>query len=90
VTEEEWLTCRDPEGMLEFLRDKASSASFRRFAAACCRRIWHLFAHEESRKAVHIAEAYAAGQASEHDRVEASAAIPVICPRRQTYRSVEP
>jgi hypothetical protein len=80
MTEEEWLICRDPEPMLEFLRDRASSPSFRRFAVACCRRIWQLFAHEESRRAVQIAEAYAVGRATERDRREASAAVPVICP----------
>jgi hypothetical protein len=80
VTEKEWLICRDPEDMLEFLREKAGTASFRLFAAACCRRIWHLFTHEQSRKAVQIAEAYVAGAASEQDRAEASAAVPVICP----------
>jgi hypothetical protein len=80
MTEDEWLNCRDPERMLEYLRDKAGNRSLRRFATACCRRIWHLFAHEESRRAVEIAEKYAEGLVSERDRQAASAAIPVICP----------
>jgi hypothetical protein len=80
MIEDEWLNSRDPESMLEYLRDKARSRSLRRFATACCRRIWYLFAHEESRKAVEIAEKYAEGLASERDRLEAKAAVPVICP----------
>jgi hypothetical protein len=80
MTEEEWLNCRDPEAMLEYLRDTAESRSLRRFATARCRRIWHLFAHEESRRAVEIAEKYAEGLASERDRLKAKAAVPVIFP----------
>jgi hypothetical protein len=80
MTEVEWLNCRDPERMLEYLRDRAESRSLRHFATACCRRIWHFFAHEESRRAVEVAEKYVEGLASERDRQEASAAILVICP----------
>jgi hypothetical protein len=47
MTEDERLNCRDPERMLAYLSDRATSRSLRHFATACCRRIWHLFAHEE-------------------------------------------
>jgi hypothetical protein len=42
VTEDEWLTCTDPEKLLEYLRGRASERKCRLFACACCRRIWHL------------------------------------------------
>jgi hypothetical protein len=80
MTEDEWLNGRDPEPMLECLRGRADSPGLRRFAAACCRRIWPLLAHEESRRAVEIAERYAGGLAGERDRREAKAAVPVLCP----------
>ena len=64
MTEVEWLTCGDPERMLEFLRDEESSRKLRLFGCATCRRIWHLFTMEESRACVETAERYADGQAN--------------------------
>lgn len=80
MTEDEWLNCRDPERMLEYLRGKVGSRSLRRFAIASCRRIWHLMAHQESRTAIEVGERYAEGLASEGERQEAGAAVPNICP----------
>ena len=38
MTEQEWLAAREPDDMLEFLRDRASDRQFRLFVCACCRR----------------------------------------------------
>jgi hypothetical protein len=38
VTEKEWLTAREPDDLLEFLRERASDRQFRLFICACCRR----------------------------------------------------
>jgi hypothetical protein len=63
VTEAEWLSCTDPQKMLEHLGDRASERKLRLFAVACCRKIWHLLPDQDCRKAVQIAEAFAEGKA---------------------------
>ena len=61
MTEAEWLACTDPLPMLEFLRGQASARKLRLFAAACCRRVWHLVPDPRWRDAVEAAERYADG-----------------------------
>jgi hypothetical protein len=61
MTEQEWLTCTDPQLMLEFLRAKASVRKLRLFQVACCRRIWPFITDSESRAVVEITERSADG-----------------------------
>jgi hypothetical protein len=68
MTEQEWLACDDPKPMLDFLNWRAppawgevSDRKLRLFAVACCRRVWHLAPHHDSRGAVEAAERFADG-----------------------------
>lgn len=54
-----WSACDDPVSMLFALRRRCSDRKLRLFAAACCRRIWHLLEDERSRRAVATLERYA-------------------------------
>jgi hypothetical protein len=64
MTEEEWLTCTDPQKMLGFLRDRASDRKFRLFASVCCRRVWPHIRSQAGHRLVEIAERYVDGLAS--------------------------
>lgn len=65
TTEHDWLTCDDPQRMLESVRNRLNDRKLRLFAVACCRRIWPLFTHEHMRLAVIAAERHADGAASD-------------------------
>ncbi len=66
MTEQEWLTCGEPEKMLEFLRGKVSDRKMRLFAVGCCRQIWNCL-NETCRNAVGVAELHADSLAPEED-----------------------
>ena len=60
MTEAEWLTCTNPQPMLEFVvQSKASDRKLRLFAVACCRRVWHFLFEDEDRKVIDVAERFA-------------------------------
>ena len=71
MTEAEWLSCSDPEAMIEFLRRNASDRKVRLFAVACCRRVWSSLEHEELRDAVVKAESFADGLADRDEMLQA-------------------
>jgi hypothetical protein len=58
MTETEWLSGGNVNGMLCFLdeRNLASPRQFRLYACACARRGWHWLADERSRRAIEVAE----------------------------------
>jgi len=58
MSDDEWLNCDEPSVMLDSLRIAKSDRKLRLFAAACCRRIWHLLSDERSRRGVDVAESY--------------------------------
>jgi hypothetical protein len=63
MTESEWLTCDDPNAMIDHLEraGKDDHRKMRLFAVACCRRVLHVSSDVEARKAVDAAERYADG-----------------------------
>src|SRR4051794_37454541 len=71
MAEKKWLSCTDPEKMLDFLRGKGSDRQFRLFACACCRRAWRFMKDERSRAAIEVSERYADGEATDEDLMDA-------------------
>jgi hypothetical protein len=59
VTESEWLTCDDPDRMLNWLGDRLSSRKALLFACSCGRAQFWRFADPRSRAAVEAAERFA-------------------------------
>jgi hypothetical protein len=73
VTKSEWLHGSDPTPLLGFLwrEHRLTERKGRLFAAACCRRAWHLLNDRRSERAVEVVERWADGKAS---RVELAVA----------------
>jgi hypothetical protein len=61
VTEADWLSCVDPQPMLEYLRGTVSERKLRLFAVACVRRVERLLREKEGLVALQLAERMAEG-----------------------------
>ncbi len=72
MTDGDWLSSADPDAMLRFVRDRVTDNDLRKFACACCRRIWHLLMDVRSRQALEVAERFIDGGATE-DELKAAA-----------------
>jgi hypothetical protein len=64
VTEQEWLASDDPDEMVRALGSRVGTRRVQLYAAACCRRVWHLLADDRSRSAIAVLEQFADGQAA--------------------------
>jgi hypothetical protein len=71
MTEQEWLTCANPQRMREFLRDKSSERKLQLLALACCRRIEPLLPNEQSKAVINALERYIEGQSTAEGLAEA-------------------
>ncbi len=68
MTEVEWMTCGDPEKMLQLLRGKASDRKLRLLAVACCRAEPERDDDGFSRSVIEAADRYADGLVTEEER----------------------
>jgi hypothetical protein len=64
MTESEWMICRDPQPMLEYLRGKTTDRKMRLFACACCRRLWSHSPNEHVGRLIETAASLADGTAT--------------------------
>src|SRR4051812_39816518 len=65
MTETQWLTCSDPQTMVQFLAGGGGSGrKLRLFGCACCRQVWDLLAEACFRDAVETAERFVDGLVS--------------------------
>ncbi len=77
MTEQEWLSCTEPDDLLEFLRDRATDRQFRLFVCACCRRFLPLLpkkpAHDRRlcEKAIDYGERFADGAVTRKELIAA-------------------
>jgi hypothetical protein len=77
MTPEKWDRCTDLEKMLGsvlYVTGMTSDRKQRLFAAACCRRVWHLLTDPRSREAVEAQERFADGLVTARDLAAAESA----------------
>jgi hypothetical protein len=67
MTEAEWLACRDVYSMFEHIEPSASARKTRLLGCACVRWAWEWGLNEPPPEAVHVAEAFADGRATNED-----------------------
>ncbi|OAI46028.1 hypothetical protein AYO44_12155 [Planctomycetaceae bacterium SCGC AG-212-F19] len=90
MTEQEWLSCSDPQLSLEFLRGKASDRKLQMFACACARLMPHLMAVPQLAQLVEIAERNVDGAALDAELLIAmEAALHLPHAPRKNYTEVD-
>src|SRR5262245_28594072 len=67
MTESEWLSCTDPQRLLNFLRGKVSDRKGKLFICALCRLNWDLLYDPASQECVEEVERLVDGQATEEE-----------------------
>jgi hypothetical protein len=72
VTEVEWLETEDLERLLAVVKNRASERKSRLYFCAGCRLCWEYLTHDESRRAVEVAECFADGLATSDEMSDAS------------------
>src|SRR5262249_27908265 len=75
MTETQWLTSRDPEAMLNGLRNQTSRPLFRLVAVACARAVAHLFPDPLYHTAIDVTERFLDGHATSSDVSKVVAAM---------------
>jgi hypothetical protein len=73
MTENDWMTCADPDALLASVRGRVSPRQLRLFACACCRRIPAVLVDDQLARAVGVIERCADGLADRRDRERARA-----------------
>lgn len=61
MTEQEWLSCNDPDPFQDLLMDIASDRKWRLFVCGCAHRLWDHLSDARSRHAVELSEEFADG-----------------------------
>jgi hypothetical protein len=74
VTSDEWLSCRDPLGVVYAVADRLSDRKLRLLLVACCRRLPGLLEDPRLPDALDAAERFADGACSEEELRRAGAA----------------
>jgi hypothetical protein len=78
VTEAEWLACRDVCDMFEYVEPTASARKTRLLGCACVRWAWEWGHNEPAPEAVHVAEAFADGRATNEDMIRVASEMGVL------------
>jgi hypothetical protein len=87
VKEREWLSGTDPQALVRFIHNRVGPRKPRLFAAACCRRLWHVLEDDACRRAVEVGERLADGLCPREER---GLAFRLACKARDQHPNPNP
>jgi hypothetical protein len=67
MNEQEWLTCTDPQLMLDFMFERTSRRKIELYTSGSYRLVWHLLPDERFRNKMDVRERYFDGVATEEE-----------------------